>query len=66
MENRIVKDYIPERAAGITHRNNYNYNTRFFNQHLDTDYQTIARSYFVVNKKLRVCRQEVNSLSTNS
>ena len=66
MENRIVKDYITERAAGITHRNNYNYKTRFFNQYLTADYQIIARSSFIVNKKLRVCRQEVDFLLTNS
>ncbi|MBD8983441.1 MAG: hypothetical protein EGR83_15595 [Bacteroides cellulosilyticus] len=66
MENRIVKDYITERATDTTHRNNYNYKIRFFNQYLVADYQTIARSPFIVNKKLRVCRQGVNSLSTNS
>jgi len=45
---------------------NYNYKTALQSQCLITDYQKGTRITFSVSKKLRVCRQGVNFLFTNS
>ena len=41
-------------------------NILFMKREFITDYQDITKSQFLVNKKLGVCWQEVNFLSTNS
>ncbi|EEF88838.1 hypothetical protein BACCELL_03554 [Bacteroides cellulosilyticus DSM 14838] len=45
---------------------NYNYKTALQSRCLIIDYQKSTRIPFSVSKKLRVCRQGVNFLFTNS
>ena len=44
----------------------FTYNSNFYQRAFTVDYQSITKSQFSVYKELRVCQQEVNSLSTNS
>ena len=44
----------------------FTYNSNFYQRAFTVDYQSITKSQFSVYKELRVCRQKVNSLSTNS
>jgi hypothetical protein len=41
-------------------------NILFTQENIITDYQDVTEYQFLVDKKLGVCRQEVNSLLTNS